>query len=105
MALWEISDQESSSDHIIIKYVMGQPHSNPEHVDFQEVRYLVNKENNEKFTENLTNLAITKLCGIYNAITTDDLDRMLCARISQEADIEKSIEEFHVILKTTCNKT
>ena len=30
---------------------------------------------------------------------------MLCARIPQEADIEKSVEEFHVILKTACNKT
>jgi len=29
---------------------------------------------------------------------------MLCARIA-EADIQKSIEEFHVILKTACNKT
>jgi hypothetical protein len=30
---------------------------------------------------------------------------MLCARIAEEADIEKSTEEFHVILKTACNKT
>ena len=30
---------------------------------------------------------------------------MLCARIAEEADIEKSIEEFHVILKTASNKT
>jgi hypothetical protein len=30
---------------------------------------------------------------------------MLCARIAEEADIEKSTEEFHIILKTVCNKT
>jgi hypothetical protein len=29
---------------------------------------------------------------------------MPCARIAEEADIEKSTEEFHVILKTACNK-
>jgi hypothetical protein len=29
---------------------------------------------------------------------------MLCARIAEEADIEKSTDEFHVILKTACNK-
>jgi len=30
---------------------------------------------------------------------------MLCARTEEEADIEKSIEEFQVTLKTACNKT
>jgi len=30
---------------------------------------------------------------------------MLCARTAEEADIEKSVVEFHVILKTACNKT
>jgi hypothetical protein len=50
-------------------------------------------------------LAKTKLCGLNNAETTEDLDIMLCARIAEEADIKKSTEEFHVILKTACNKT
>ena len=50
-------------------------------------------------------LAKTKLCGLHIAETTKDLDIMLCARKAEEADIEKSTEEFHVILKTACNKT
>jgi len=58
-----------------------------------------------KFQENLTQLAKTKLCGLHNVETTEDLDTKLRARISEEADIEKSIEELHVILKTACNKT
>ena len=102
---WEISDQESSSDHNIIKYVIGQGDSNRESVDFQNVRYLFKKDNYAIFQENLIQLAKTKLCGLHNAETTEDLDIMLCARIAEEADIEKSTEEFHVILKTTCNKT
>jgi hypothetical protein len=43
--------------------------------------------------------------GFRNAETTDDLDIMLCGRIAEKAVIEKSIEEFHVILKSKCNKT
>jgi len=43
VAQWEISDQESSSDHNIIKYVKGQRDSNRESVDFQDVRYLIKK--------------------------------------------------------------
>ena len=34
---WEISDQESASDHNIINYVIGQGDSNQESVDFQDV--------------------------------------------------------------------
>ena len=102
---WEISDQESSSDHNIIKYVIGQGDSKRESVDFQDVRYLFKKENYATFQENLIQLAETTLCGLHKAETTDDLDIMLCARIAEEADVEKSIEEFHVILKTACNKT
>ena len=42
---------------------------------------------------------------LHNAETTEDLDIMLFAHIAEEADIEKSIEEFHVFLKTVCDKT
>jgi hypothetical protein len=92
-------------NHNIIKYVIGQEDSNRESVDFQNVRYLFKKENYALFQENLVQSAKTKLCGLRNAETTEDLDIMLCARIAQEADIEKSTEEFHDILRTACNKT
>jgi len=49
-------------------------------------------------------LAKTKLCVLHNAETTEDLNIMLSVRITEEANIEKSIEEFHVIPKTACNK-
>ena len=102
MAQWEISDQEISSDHNIIKYIIGQGVPNQESDDLKEVRYIVKKENHAIFQENLTQSAKTKLCRIHNAEITDDPDIMLCARITEE-DIEKSIEEFHGILKTACN--
>jgi len=35
----------------------------------------------------------------------EDLDIVLSVRIAEKADIEKSIVEFHVILKIACNKT
>jgi hypothetical protein len=104
VAQWEISNQENSSDHII-KCVIGQGDSSLESFDFQDVQYLSKKEEYAIFQENLRQLAKTTLCGLHNVETTEDLDNMLCARIAEEADIEKSIEEFHVILMTPCNKT
>jgi hypothetical protein len=35
----------------------------------------------------------------------ENLDTTLCTRISKETDIEKSMEEFHDVLKIACNKT
>ena len=105
VAQWEISDQESSSDHNIIKYVIGQGDSNRGNVDFQNVCYIVKKENYAIFQENLIQLAKTKPCRLHNAETADDLDNMLSARIAEKTDIENSTEEFHVILKAACNKT
>jgi len=57
------------------------------------------------FLENLIQLAKTTLCGLHNVKSAETPDIMLCARTAEEADIEMSIEEFHVILKTACNKT
>jgi exonuclease III len=104
VAQWKISDEESSSDHNIIKYVIGQGDSKRETVDFQDARYLFKNEKYATFQENLRQLAKTTLCGLHNAETTEDLDNMFCARVAEKADIEKSIEEFHFILMTACNK-
>jgi UDP-2,3-diacylglucosamine pyrophosphatase LpxH len=57
VAQWEISDQEISSDHKTIKYVIGHGDSNRVSVDFQDARYLVKKEKYAIFEENLRQLA------------------------------------------------
>jgi len=62
-------------------------------------------ENYAIFQENRTQLAKTALCVLHNIETAEDSDIMLCARTAEAVDIEKFIEEFHVILKTACNKT
>jgi len=46
---WKISDQESSSDHNIIKYIIGQDDTNRENITQNEVRYLTKKENHPIF--------------------------------------------------------
>jgi endonuclease/exonuclease/phosphatase family metal-dependent hydrolase len=80
VAQWEISDKESSSDHNIIKYVIGQGDFNRQSIVVQDERYLVKKEYYAKFQENPTQLAKTKLGRLHNAETTEDLDNILCAR-------------------------
>ena len=97
---WKISDQESSSDHSIIEYIIGQDDTSRENnITQNEVRYLTKKENHPIFRNNLTQLAKEMLCRLHNAETTEDLDTMLSTKIAEAPDIENSIEEFHGIIK------
>jgi hypothetical protein len=101
---WKISDQESSSDHNIIKYIIGQDDTSRENITQNEVRYLTKKENHPIFRNNLTQLAKEMLCKLHNAETTEDLDTMLSIKIAEAPDIEKFIEEFHGIIIKACDK-
>ena len=53
---WEISDQESCSDHSIIRYVIGQRTAPRFGKNNDEVRYKVNRVGRQKFQENLIRL-------------------------------------------------
>ena len=102
---WKISDQESSSDHSIIEYIIGHDDTSRENnITQNEVRYLTKKENHPIFRNNLTQLAKEMLCRLHNEETTEDLDAMLSTKIAEAPDIGNSIEEFHGIIKKACDK-
>jgi hypothetical protein len=46
-----------------------------------------------------------KLYKLDNEEGTEDLDNTLCAYLSKDMDIERTIEKLHEILKTACNKS
>jgi hypothetical protein len=101
---WKISYQESSSDHNIIKFSIGQDDSCRENISTQnEVRYLTKKENHLIFRNNLKKLAKETLCRRHDTEATEDLDTMLSIKIVEATDIKKSIEELHGIIKKACD--
>ena len=53
---WEISDQESCSDHSIIKYTIGQDPCSRSHEENHGVRYIVKKEDINSFQRNFYRL-------------------------------------------------
>jgi hypothetical protein len=59
---------------------------------------MVKKANKEKFQGNVLQLAEKKLCKINKEGGREDLDKTLCTCVSDEIDIEESIEEFHDIM-------
>jgi len=102
---WEISDQESCSDHSIIRYAIGQGKGNRTEFNFHDVRYIVQKGNIEKFQENLFRLAQKKICKINKEGGIEDFDKTLCIRVFEGTDIETLIEEFHEVLMLACSKS
>jgi hypothetical protein len=60
----EISDQESCSDHSIVRYVIGHSRTQRTDFDIRGVKYKVTKEYKEKFQRNLIRWVELKLCGI-----------------------------------------
>ena len=69
------------------------------------MKYIVIKGNKEKFQGNLIQLTEKKLCKINKEGGTEELDKMLCKRVTNEMDIEKSIEEFHEVVELACRKS
>ena len=105
VVVWEISDQEICSDHSIIRYAIGHDKGNRFEFDFQDVRYIVQKCNIEKFQRNLLRSAEKKICKLNKEGGTEDLDKTLCTHAFEETDIKKLIEEFHEVLKLACSKS
>jgi len=68
---WEISEQESCSDHSIFRYAIGQSADHRTATDDQELRYIVKKDNKDNFQRNLILLA-EKLCEINKKAGTEN---------------------------------
>jgi hypothetical protein len=75
---WKISDQESSSDHNIINFIIGQDDQRQEANNTQnDVRYITKKEHNQQYRTNLTQLAKEMLDRHHTVDTIEDLDTTL----------------------------
>lgn len=102
---WEISDQDSCSDHSIIRYAIGHCKGYRSEYHFRDVRYLVQKCNIGKFKANLLRLAENKICETNTKREPADLDNTLCKRVLAENDIETSIDEFYEVLTLACSES
>ena len=72
---WEISEQESCSNHSIIRYAIGQSKGNRTELDYQEVRYIVQNGTKQKFQGNLLRSAEKMFCKVKKEGATEDLDK------------------------------
>jgi hypothetical protein len=104
VAGWVISNQESISDHSIIKYAIRPDVGQWKTDNIQDMRYITKKKSLTKFQENVLRIVRAQFCKNHDA-GADDLDETLSSLITVEINIEKRIDEFSEALKLACNKS
>ena len=103
---WVISDQESCSDHSILKYVLGNGTSQWTGVNTEGVRYKVTKKDSEKFQVNLLQLMKQRFCGSNSEVgETEELDETLRLRVAKAPNMETIVEELHDVLASACSSS
>jgi hypothetical protein len=102
---WEITDQESCSDHSVIRYDIRQDTAPHSETDTGEVKYKVRKDDKKKFQQNPIQLLEQKLIETHNAGGTETLDKVLCTQVTNKPDVEGLVEEFYEVLEAACRSS
>jgi len=100
---WAISDQESISDHSIIKYAIGPGIGQWKTDNIQNTRYIT-KESLTTFQRNVLQIVMAQR-GKNHDTGAEDMYETLSSLITEELDIEKQIDEFSELQKLACNKS
>ena len=101
---WNISEVESCSDHNIISYDIGQANPNYKQSDILRIRYIVKEDNYRAFTENIAR-EITHRYHWDENTEHKQLDEMLRIQVTEEADVERSVNEINEALRAACKKS
>ena len=102
---WEISDEETCSDHNLITYSIGQGHCNSKKDNFHGRRYVVKEEYFDKFDNILNNRISIEFEQHHLEGETESLDKLLSDKILEETDVETTVEKFQKALNTACENT
>ena len=98
---WEVSDQESCSDHSVIKFAIGQGSWDRRKQESQGVWYIVKGKDKDKFQGNLLRIQEERLNTTNTEGRSVDLDVTGSKRANEETDIEKLIDKSFRKQRTT----
>jgi len=97
---WEISEEESCSDHNIIKYSLGQDICHDTEYNYNGHRYLVTDENWKKFENSLSRIVAMKFH--MGQEDSGNLDRDLASQVKKLNDRKRHWPipgNFNIILQ------
>jgi len=100
---WKISEEESCSDHNIIKFDLRQDTYHDTEYSYTGYRYVVTDGSLKTFDSNLSRLVATKFhTGQGDPL---NLDRALALQVKEANDIERAVKLFHEALILSCNRS
>jgi hypothetical protein len=100
-----ISDQESISDHSIIKYAIKPGTDKWHEKNAPHTRYKTSKDSLINFQRKFLQIMKNKTGISCNDTREEDLDDTLCSLLTDETEIEKRIDELSEAITTACNKS
>jgi hypothetical protein len=101
---WEISMDESCSDHNIIKYTIEQENNYGTQYNYTGKRYVTTEGKYNRFVYKLKE-ELAKEFRKEAKEDTESLDNILAKHIKETEDIETAVEKLHTAITTACDKT
>ena len=98
---WEISEDESCSDHNIIKFQIGQEINHVLQHNHNGTRYIVKEEDYDKFDKNLIELVTKK----FQLEKLADIDTSVATHIKENCNIVNAVGKLHEAITLSCNKS
>jgi hypothetical protein len=100
---WQISTEDSLSDHNIIKFNIGQLNHGMQY-NYTGTRYITTEETFSKFDDNLQE-DIAKEFEMQSKGDLETQDNILAKYIQETDDIEYVVEKLQTAITTSCKKS
>jgi hypothetical protein len=97
---WDISDEDSCSDHSIIQFSIGQSNKPGRQHTYKGIRYIKNEQNLSRFNSNLKDLLATKFQK-NNTKDFADLHKELATTIR----VEDAVDTLQEAITASCDKS
>ena len=104
---WEISPEESLSDHNYLKYKIGIGGASNYNIDnkSQGIRYIIKENKLHEFDRNLVREMRKMNTNKSTEGGVEELDRHLSTIILTENDLEQQVDKFAEAIQSACNRT
>jgi hypothetical protein len=101
---WEISGDESCSDHDIIEFKLEHETNHEMQHNHNGIKYIVKEQDCNRFDKNLKEL-VAKKFRMVNPQDSTSLDSDLAAYIKETDDIERAVGKLQEAITSSCHKS
>jgi hypothetical protein len=101
---WDISDEDSCSDHSIIQFSIRQSNKPGRQHTYQGIRYIIDEQNLSRFDSNLKDLPATKFQKSKTK-NFSDLDKELATLVATTIRVEDAVDTLQEAITASCDKS